>query len=190
LANNDNPEAIKVIQSLLTRSFPPGRGTHRENLLVDPDETMDMVLEDLQPVHAMASRLVTRLQSAAGRRTAGMKLLRRININGVTYCCANSHIGNSVIQYYPQKSSSALVVGEIEYIIIDNGTTYLTIRRHQSIPLNTQDPFAKYNDFPGRLYSIDLMEPEAIKSSQVRTHAARLQLAKKKLAVIVPLNRY
>jgi hypothetical protein len=156
-----------------------------DNMEIDTNEA-----EELHDAHKTSVQLIERLHGTTTRQHKGMKLLRRFTMNGCTYTCANSHIGNSVIQYYPSKGASTLEFGEIEHIIIVNGTTYLIIRHHIKLPGNVNDPFSSYVDFPGVMYSSGLMEPEAIELSQIRTHAARLLMADQNRAVLVPLSRY
>ena len=64
--------------------------------------------------------------------------------NGVHYFQAATHLGNSLISYYPLQSSSVPVIGSIQKITANGQDAWMTVKWHTPLPPNTYDPFKHY----------------------------------------------
>lgn len=82
-------------------------------------------------------------------------LRARIKLQGIFYTRSETHLGNSLIHFYPNGDRRApCVPGRIKYIHSIDGTHYtLAIQRQIPLPNNRLDPFAQYLHFPAKTYS-------------------------------------
>jgi hypothetical protein len=108
------------------------------------------------------------------------KLQARYRVNDVMYCRQSTHVGNSLILFYPGgKRESSYVPGTIKYIIQTamNSTVLFACQRH----LNSQvefDPFAIYPYFPAKLYTSALSDTlELVELDWVYSHFARYEIS-------------
>ncbi|KAI1797494.1 hypothetical protein LXA43DRAFT_860045, partial [Ganoderma leucocontextum] len=67
---------------------------------------------------------------------------------------SSTHIGNSLVLYYPREQPSTAEYGSIEYIYQVNQCFVLAVRRH--LPTSENDPFKAYTDFPAVVRSAQL----------------------------------
>lgn len=195
LAAEDNHEAVKYVSNLLTDAFPPNKGLHREISLSDLSKDMEVDVEDPIDSREISQLLLSRLHDSRRRRDSETRLYKRVRINGVIYSCDSTHLGNSLIQYRPIKSSRGTLVGQINHIISDSGTVFLAIQSHKPLPKTQVDPFSRYLDFPAQLVSFELNERlDIIETEQIVAHVARFHVPESSgnplRSVVVSLNRY
>ncbi|KAJ7834870.1 hypothetical protein B0H14DRAFT_3461716 [Mycena olivaceomarginata] len=67
--------------------------------------------------------------------------------NGVNFSRASTHLGNSLVIYYPPGTSSP-VAGSIEKIEVINTKVTFIIRRQKPLAANQFDPFMAFPHFP------------------------------------------
>ena len=95
---------------------------------------------------------------------------------GVVYSRATTHLGNSLVLFYPQGNcSSPPVPGSIKHIYELDGTTTLAIQWQHALGGNNADldPFAAYPHFPASTYSSTLSETlEVVEMTWVHVHYA------------------
>lgn len=109
--------------------------------------------------------------------------------DGVHYSRAATHLGNSLISYYPSQSASVPVVGSIQKITANGRDAWMAVKRHAPLPSNTYDPFKCYPSFPARLYSSTMLSDEDhIPINSIICHVARFNLSSDR-AVILKLSR-
>ena len=108
-------------------------------------------------------------------RQGAAVLHSRVKHMGVVYSRATTHLGNSLVLFYPQGNhSSPPVPGSIKYIYELDGTITLAIRRQCTLGGHDTNPFAAYPHFPASTYLSALSETlEAVEMTWVHAHYAR-----------------
>ncbi|KAJ7247805.1 hypothetical protein C8J57DRAFT_1080571, partial [Mycena rebaudengoi] len=69
--------------------------------------------------------------------------------DGIHFSWASTHLGNSLVLYYPPNSNTA-VAGSIEHILSVGDDVKFVIRRQAPLPQGMRDPFARYPLLPQR----------------------------------------
>jgi hypothetical protein len=111
--------------------------------------------------------------------------------DGVRYSRATTHLGNSLVSYYPSKSATLPVIGSIQKIIAREQHVQLTIRRQAPLPSGVYDPFLRYPSFPARLYSSRMLEDaeDYVPVTSLVCHVARFNLPGSEVVAILILSR-
>jgi hypothetical protein len=111
--------------------------------------------------------------------------------NGVVFSRSSTHMGNSLVHFYPNGYKlSPPIPGAITYIYHTDGTPIsYAVRRQLPTPPFTLDPYQAYANFPAKLYSSALSENlEMVKPEWVLAHYARWRLSPSEV-VVVSLSR-
>ena len=82
-------------------------------------------------------------------------LRAHIKIQGIFYTCSETHLGNSLVNFYPNGDwCKSCVPGWIKYIYSTDGTHYaLAIQWQIPLPDDHLDLFIQYLHFPAKTYS-------------------------------------
>ncbi|PPQ89924.1 hypothetical protein CVT25_009725 [Psilocybe cyanescens] len=108
-------------------------------------------------------------------------------VNKLTYSRSSTHLGNSLVMFYPKGNRSKRPVpGSIEHIIVypTNKVLY-TIRRQVEAQIGTADPYAEYPHFPAQLYCNQLSDDlEVIQPDWVMSHYVRWNFSKDHCVVL------
>ena len=82
-------------------------------------------------------------------------LRTHIKIQGICYTCSETHVGNSLVHFYPNgDQGKSCIPGWIKYIYSTDGVHYaLAIQWQIPLPDNRLDPFAQYLHSPTKTYS-------------------------------------
>ncbi|KIM54095.1 hypothetical protein SCLCIDRAFT_41173, partial [Scleroderma citrinum Foug A] len=90
----------------------------------------------------------------------------------VVYSQCSTHLGNSLILFYPNRNwTSPAVPGCIIYIYEHEGSLHFAVWRQGVLAPNTPDPFAAYPHFLARMYLSTLkVKLEHVKISWVVSH--------------------
>ena len=141
-----------------------------ENLDCETAKTQVPAPEDLRPL--------------TGHRQ--VVLHARFTHDGVVYARSSTHIGNSLIYFYPGGELSLTPVpGCIKYIFNGPNGISFAVQRHLDSAVNTVNPFAPYPDFPAALYSSSLAEKlEVVEVGWVTSHFARWKISSENVVVI------
>lgn len=111
-----------------------------------------------------------------------------ITYNGVNYSRATTHLGNSLVLYYPSPKINTPIAGSIEKIMVLGTAVKLSIRRQMQLPPGSYDPFLRYPAFPARLYSAEMGEAlDVVPLGSVLSHVARYKFLNQ--AMILNLSR-
>ncbi|KAF8833394.1 hypothetical protein BDN67DRAFT_917111, partial [Paxillus ammoniavirescens] len=97
----------------------------------------------------------------------------------VVYSRSSTHVGNSLIMFYPQGCHSlSPVPGIIKYIFGSNGFLTFAVQRQCPLPQGKQhDPFTLYLHFLAKLYSSVVSDGlEIVRLSWAVSHFARLPI--------------
>lgn len=112
-------------------------------------------------------------------------------MNGVVYSRCSTHIGNSLVMFYPGGNRSlSPVPGSIQHIITyTNQDVVFVVQRQLLATPNLHDPYADYPQFPARIYSNSLSSSlEIVYPDWVLSHYARWAIHKNH-AVVMILSR-
>ena len=143
LSRPNCPEIIQRCQTLFSKLYgnrPDGTAHIQEVALAEdePSKPSQDTPEDLR-------RLIHRRK---------VVLHARYRADGVIYARAETHVGNSLVLFYPHGDrTSAAIPGSIQYIYRLDGQLRFAVRRYSSPALETPDLFAQYPDFPARTWS-------------------------------------
>lgn len=166
----------------------------QENNLRTLDQLDDVDVEDNAdsgPNDYVKSLIV---QSETRTQTSSfLSFIKRTRHNGVMLSTADSHAGNSWIEFYEERKRKpdCVSVGCIKKIVSTDYGLHLVVYKPQLLSPSTIDPFADFIDFPGKLYSANLSsDPIVVEIGRFKNHVARYQIPKSSNAVIVSLSRY
>jgi len=112
-------------------------------------------------------------------------------MNGIVYSRCSTHIGNSLVMFYPGgNQSSSPVPGSIQHIITyTNQDVVFVVQRQGSAAPDLHDPYADYPHFPARIYSNSLSSNlEIVSPDWVLSHYTRWAIDKDH-AVVMILSR-
>jgi hypothetical protein len=106
-------------------------------------------------------------------------LMATVQHCGLRFSRSSTHLGNSLIQFYPAgRTSSETVPGCIKYIYRTQGGISFAVQRHLDVNPDTANPWASYPHFPGRLYSKSLADKlEPVAPDWVVSHFVRYQVS-------------
>jgi hypothetical protein len=160
LNRKDCPELIRVLKDLFNKSF---KSTQKQ-LSVDLQGQAEQKPDTSNCAHC--------------------------TFKGVNYSRAQTHLGNSLVLYYPYTSDVTPIAGSIQRIEICQGNPFFHIQRQQPLAMNKFDPFHRYPWFFAKTYSSTMMRgcQDRIPASNVVSHVARFNFRGDR-AVIVNLSR-
>lgn len=103
-------------------------------------------------------------------------LSARYKKGGVIFSKASTHLGNSLVLFYPTGNfQNTTIPGQIEYIFTINGITHFALYRHLNAEGTTVDPYSSfYPHFPARMFSSTLSSKlELVEPNWIMGHFAR-----------------
>ncbi len=105
---------------------------------------------------------------------------------GVTFSRSTTHLGGSLVLYYPTASSVEPVAGSIQRIVTRGDQPCFYVKRQKTLPLSAFDPFQRYSFFSAKVYSSDMSdEPEdKVPPSSVLSHVARYNFSGKRAVIL------
>jgi hypothetical protein len=176
LGRSDCPPAIKECKVLFDKAYAskkdeyPGLAPLGDDIEESNEQRFVSVPSDLQPL-INGSKVMLRA---------------RCHLHGVVYARSSTHLGNSLVHFYPGgNKSSPPIPGSIKYIFATQNTVAFAVQRHLNMRPGTVDPFAAYPDFPARLYASTLAdELEVVELDWVTCHFARWQISSEHVVVL------
>jgi hypothetical protein len=168
LGRPDCPPAIKECKALFDKAY--GK--------------QDDECTDNQPLPGVSQILPDDLRIAT-KQQKGV-LYAHVKHDDVVYARASTHLGNSLVLFYPAgKTSSSPIPGCIQYIVSWEGNKTFVVRRHESAASGTSDPFAPYPHFPAKIYSSQLAERlEIVRVEWVLGHCARWAISPEHVVIL------
>ena len=115
----------------------------------------------------------------------------RIKLQGIFYASSDTHLGNSLIHFYPNGDRSRPPIpGRINYIYSIDGISYaFALQRQISLPHDALDPFAQYPYFPASMYSSKYSPSlECVDFDSIFCHYARWDVSPDR-SVVLSLSR-
>ncbi|KAJ6600615.1 hypothetical protein DFH09DRAFT_901598 [Mycena vulgaris] len=108
---------------------------------------------------------------------------------GINYSRASTHLGNSLVMYFPSSNATSKVAGSIQRIETDGHKTYFHIQRQAPLPPGKFDPFLPFPHFPAKTYSSSMeATTDRVLPHLVLSHCARFDFSDDR-AVILDLSR-
>ncbi|KAJ7605679.1 hypothetical protein DFH06DRAFT_1275568 [Mycena polygramma] len=108
---------------------------------------------------------------------------------GVKFSRASTHLGNSLIIYYPSAGAVDPIAGSIQKIVTHKDHTVFFVQRQGPLPPDSFDPFLRYPHFPAKSYSSQMQDTiDQITSSDIVSHCARFEYSNDR-SVILSLSR-
>ncbi|RDB30197.1 hypothetical protein Hypma_010457 [Hypsizygus marmoreus] len=110
--------------------------------------------------------------------------------NSVNFLCSSTHLGNSLMLYYPSPSSVMPVAGSIKKIMSSSRDVELSVKHQVRLPPGSYDLFSRYPSFPARVYSLKMDNglADRVSFELVVSHVARFTFSSN-CAVILNLSR-
>jgi hypothetical protein len=168
IARPDSPPFLKECKRYLDKAF----STTSEDSNHVADSAFRAIPAELRGVIPAGSRVATRA--------------RHLH-DGVVFSRSKTHVGNSLIMYYPNGNRrDSPIPAEIENIVVgmDQKYTYV-VRRQLPAPPGTVDPFAPYLHFPAKVFSSKVSSTlEVVSPHWVMTHYARWNLDRDRVVVL------
>lgn len=110
------------------------------------------------------------------------------HVTGVSYSRSSTHVGNSLILFYPNGNRlSAPVPGSIKYIYQAEDSFHFAVQRQRLIHGRSSiaDAFSAYPHFPAKVYSSNLENMlETVRCSWVYSHYARWAVSEDAVVVL------
>lgn len=180
LAKPDCPAVIKECKVLFDKIYAPK--------VPDSDDGDSSLQDDIADTKDVTGSDAT---LAALLNTNGKVITRaRLRHNGIIYSTSTTHLGNSLVQFYPNGDTAlSPVPGCIKYIFSQRNRLYLGIQRQLPLDSPTPDPFALYPQFPAKMYSSRISPSlEQVEVGWIYSHYARWEMSADH-AVVLSLNR-
>jgi hypothetical protein len=188
LARPDCSDAIKQCKNFFDRAYHPKsddntKRFNEDELFFDDDPSTETQASADSSLKQTPDDLYPLL------RQDQVALPARHKHKGVIYARSSTHLGNSLVQFYPQGDrTTSPVPASIKYIFYDRHRTAYAVQRQVPLPDNHPDPFARYPHFPAKLYSSAISQNlEVIEVNWVLSHFARWQLSPQ-YAVVLSLS--
>ena len=146
LSNPQSPPIFQEIKTVFNKIY---KSTHSYD---DPhnDDPTHQALDISTP-----KTILHNLKAMLNVSQTKIYLRAHIKIQGICYTCLETHVGNSLVHFYPNGDrGKSCIPGRIKYIHSTNGVHYaLAIQRQIPLPDDRLDPFAQYLHFPTKTYS-------------------------------------
>lgn len=180
LAKPDCPPVIKECKLLFDKVYAPR--------ISDSNESSTGQVEDTTAIHAAHAAPADLRPLLKTTQEVGTNA--RVQHDGITYSSSKTHLGNSLVQFYPGGDRAlSPIPGSIKYIYREGKTMYLAVQRQLPSDNLVVDPFAQYPHFPAKVYSSRLSQNlERVHLDWVFSHYARWNFTADS-AVVLSLNR-
>ncbi|CAK5269520.1 unnamed protein product [Mycena citricolor] len=105
--------------------------------------------------------------------------------NSVNFARARTHLGNSLVMYYPP-SSRKMIAGSIQKIVQRGEQVVFEIRRQTPLAHGMHDPFASYRPFfPAHTYSSSMSDIiDTVPIDDVISHCARFNFSNNRCVIL------
>jgi hypothetical protein len=113
-------------------------------------------------------------------------MLARFKHRGIFFTRVTTHIGNSLIEFYPNGNRTAdPTPGCIQYIFTQGQMTAFAVFRQLPAQLGTVDPYQHYPFIPAKLYSSNLSDHlEIVRLDWVVGHVARCRFSPHNVVIL------
>ncbi|KAJ7073090.1 hypothetical protein C8F01DRAFT_1362285 [Mycena amicta] len=149
---NTNDHIGGQLESTLSKAFM--RGASLRRWLRRPD--CPKVIQELKSLFERTFPSYNAPSDSTPRETDGTRA--HYKRNGVNFSRASTHLGNSLVLYYPPNSATA-IPGSIESILTLRGEVSFIIRRQAPLPAGMRNLFLRYYPyFPAQTYSSDMQD--------------------------------
>ncbi|KAG1866853.1 hypothetical protein F4604DRAFT_1585320 [Suillus subluteus] len=134
--------------------------------------TVDVIVEDCPIPPMPKENIPADLQCLINVHQA--VLHAHIIYKGSIYTRESTHMGNSLILYYPDSVMHTQIPGTIKYIFRTKHGVGFTVRHYLPLHSSYPDPFRRYPHFPAQLHSLALADHlEVVMPEWVVSHIAQ-----------------
>lgn len=181
LAKPDCPAVIKECKALFDKIYAPK--------VPDSDVGDSSLQDDVADTEHVAGSDAT-LDALLQDRKGKVITRARLRHNGIIYSTSTTHLGNSLVQFYPNGDTAlSPVPGCIKYIFSERDKLYLGVQRQLPLDSPISDPFALYPQFPAKMYSSHISPSlERVEVGWIYSHYARWEMPAER-AVVLSLSR-
>jgi hypothetical protein len=181
LARTDCPPVIKECKTLFDKAYAPRVQDDSE---VDYSGDGIFVETSFTDNHPVPRTVPNELRPLTLKAKAAM--CARLRHHGIIYTNSSTHLGNSLVHFYPHNDKSkSPIPGCIKYIFEQQGRMVFAVQRQLELPHGTLDPFEPYPHFAAKLYTSHLSkELEVVHVDWVMCHFARWQMSSEHAAVL------
>ncbi|KAJ7259357.1 hypothetical protein C8J57DRAFT_1010009, partial [Mycena rebaudengoi] len=178
-----NDRVVGELEATITKSFT--RGTNLRRWLNRPD--CPEVIKEFKHLFDLTYTPRRNLNEESAP-LPGDGERAHYTYQGVNFSRTSTHLGNSLILYYPSPQGDA-IAGSIQKIITRGDDTFFIVRRQAPLPASSFDPFLRYPHFPATSYCSRMEEAtDTISPSHVVSHCARFDFSNDR-SVILNLSR-
>lgn len=179
LSTSDSHPIFREVKELFDKIYSPRK--------VDVDQSSIYAAHDGWPSPPRSTP--THLKTLV--RGGNVWLRARLSYRRIMYASSQTHLGNSLVHYYPGGNREvSMVPGCIKYIYSSDGQQYSFAVARQ-IPIHSVgvDPFSQYPHFSAKTYSTQLSGTlEQVEPEWVFSHYARWNINSEE-AVILSLSK-
>lgn len=111
--------------------------------------------------------------------------LPRLRKHGTVYSRCTTHEGNSLIMFHRNGGNGEAVPGSIEHIVRVDGQVLFAVRRYGPVDSTSSDPFARWPDFPAKLWSSSQEDLELVKPQWVSCQFAKYAVSDSSIVVLM-----
>jgi hypothetical protein len=174
IGRRDCPDFIKECKTVFDKAFATEKGS---------DGVDALPASAFGPVPPELRRLVKDREIA---------LRARHQVDGIVFARSSTHLGNSLILFYPGGDTCTVPIpGSIKYIVspASGKAPFYVVQRQLAASLNTVDPFSRYPYFKAKMYSSKMgIDLEVVHVDWVVSHYARWEVTQEH-AVVLNLSR-
>lgn len=169
------PPAVQECKILLDRAY---------SIRADPFDPLD----DIVPIPDAATVIPAPVDLQPLTNQCKAVLRAHVKHGGVVYSRSSTHVGNSLILFYPLGNRSSMPIpGSIKYIYKVDDSLAFAVQRQCTLAAteSRNDIFAAHPHFPAKLYSSTLARNlEHVKISWVLGHYARWAVSDSQVVVL------
>lgn len=178
LSRSDCPPALEQVRRLFYKAYGNANFSRAVHSSEDEQHSSSGKYQALPP------DLLPLLKQPDIRTTV---LMARHKHSGTIFARLSTHMGNSLIHFYPGGNAAPPDFGVIKYVYSVNGVVHYAIQH--LLPTSAVDPFLAYPDFPAVLRSAQLSgRLEVVKPHDVLCHFARWTMPSGDV-VVLPLYK-
>jgi len=181
LARTDCPPVIKECKILFDKAYAP-----KVHDISEVDDGGDGVFVETSFTDDHPAPCVVPDELRRFTQKAKAVMRARLRHRGIIYAISSTHLGNSLVHFYPHGDrSKSPIPGCIKFIFEQQGRMVFAVQHQLEAPQGVLDPFEPYPHFAAKLYSSRLSEElEVVHVDWVLCHFARWQISSEHVVVL------
>ena len=181
LARPDCPPVIKECKILFDKAYAP----KVHDVVSGIDDDRDGVFMETSFTDDHPAPCIVPDELRHFTKKAKVVMRARLRHHGVIYAISSTHLGNSLILFYPHGDKSKSPIPGCIKFIFEQGRLVFAVQRQLEAAQGVLDPFEPYPHFSAKLYSSCLSEElEVVHVDWVLCHFARWQISSEHVVVL------